>query len=79
MAKLRTQRLRHVGGGVLGGSVFRSLRLLGAIGPPFELQNDRSLDETVEESHCQRSVRKVVSPFIKIDVGHQRRGAFLVT
>ena len=65
-------------GGLSGGMVFRSFRLLGSIGPAFDLQNDRTFDQAVEESHRQRTVREIVSPLIKIHVGDQRRGALLI-
>ena len=61
-----------------GGLGFRGFRLLGAVGPALELEDDGTLDQAVEESHCQRTVSEIVSPLIEVDVGDQRRGALLI-
>jgi hypothetical protein len=57
---------------------FGGLRLLGALGLAFDLQHDRSFDESVEEGHRERAVGEIVSPFIEIHVGDHRRGALLI-
>ena len=55
----------------LGGrTVFQCIRRVGAVGLACELQNDRCLDQAIEESHRQRTVGQVVSPFLEIDVGY---------
>src|SRR5207247_10951566 len=61
-----------------GGKVFRGLGLLGAIGFAFDLQDDRSFDQTIEEGHRQRTVGEIFSPFIEVHVGNHRRGALLI-
>ena len=49
-----------------GGKVFRGFGLLGAIGFAFDLQYDRSFDQTIEEGHRQRTVGEIFSPFIEV-------------
>jgi hypothetical protein len=44
-------------GEISGGRVLQRFRLLSTIGLAFDLQDDRSLDQAVEERHCQRTVR----------------------
>src|SRR5205809_1125945 len=61
-----------------GGKVFRGFGLLGAIGFAFDLQDDRSFDQTIEEGHRQRTVGEIFSPFIEVHVGNHRRGALLI-
>ena len=61
-----------------GGVAFRGVRLVSAVGLAFDLQDDRSLDQTIEKSHRERTIRQVLSPFLEVDVGHQRRGALLI-
>src|SRR5580658_4067671 len=62
----------------LGGMSFGGLRLLGAVGLAFDLQHDRSLNQSVEEGHRERTVGEIVSPFIEVHVGDHRRGALLI-
>ena len=57
---------------------FRRFRLSGAVGLAFDLEDDRALDHAVEEGHRQRAIREVVSPFVEVYVGDQRRGALLI-
>ena len=63
---------------VLGGMSFRGLRLLGSVGLAFDLQDDRSLDQPVEEGHRQRAIGEIVAPFVEVHVGDHRRGALLI-
>jgi hypothetical protein len=39
---------------LLGGTSFRGLRLLGLVGLGFDLQDDRSLNQPIKESHRER-------------------------
>ena len=50
----------------------------GAISLAGDLENDRPFDQPIEESHRQRAIGHVVSPFVEVDVGHQGGGALLV-
>ena len=65
-------------GPFLGGMSFGGLRLLGAVGLAFDLQHDRSFDESVEEGHRERTVGEILSPFIEVHVGDHRRGPLLI-
>ena len=58
---------------------FPFFRAVGSIRPAAYLQDDSSFDEAIEESHRQRTVGQVVSPFIKIYVRNQRGGALLIS
>src|SRR5690242_1109297 len=60
------------------GMVFHGFRLLGAVGLAFDLQDDRALDEPVEERHRQGAVGEIVSPLIEVHVGDYGRGALLI-
>jgi len=62
----------------LAAVMFRSFRLLGAVGFAFDFQDDRSLDKTVEECHRQRTVNEIFTPLIKVHVGNHGGGAFLI-
>jgi hypothetical protein len=62
----------------LGGMAFRSFGLLGAIGLPFDLQDNRPFNQTVEEGHRQRTIGEIVSPFIEVHVSDHSRGALLI-
>jgi len=44
-------------GEISGGRILQRFRLLRTIGLAFDLQDDRSLYQAVEERHCQRTVR----------------------
>ena len=61
------------------GLGFQRFRLLGAIGFAFELQDDRSFDQAVEEGHRQRAVGKVLAPFLEVHIGDQSRRVLLVS
>jgi len=50
----------------------------GAISLAGDLENDRPFDQPIEESHRQRAIGHVVSPFVEVDVGHQGGRALLV-
>ena len=58
--------------------MFRRFRLFGAVGLAFDLEDDRALNQTVEEGHRQRAIRKIVSPFVEVHIGNQRRGSLLI-
>ena len=55
------------------------LRTLSAIRLAFDLEDDGSLHQSIEECHSERAVRQIISPFIKVHVGHQSSRALLVS
>src|SRR5712691_9788821 len=50
----------------------------GTVSLAFDLEDDRSFDQAVEERHRQRAIHQILSPFVEVHVGHQRGGALLV-
>ena len=49
-----------------------------AISLACDLEDDRPIDQPIEESHRQRAIGHVLAPFVEVDVGHQSGGALLV-
>ena len=44
----------------------------------FDLEDDRSFDQAVEERRRQRAIDQVLCPFVEVHVSHQRGGTLLV-
>ena len=44
----------------------------------LNLKDDSSLHDAIEESHGQRAIGEIVSPFLEVYVGSERGGALLV-
>ena len=61
----------------LSGRIVLAFDQWGAISLAFDLEDDRSFDEAVEERHRQRAIDQVLCPFFEVHVGHQRGGALL--
>ena len=62
---------------LFGCAVFGAF-LRCAIRLAFDLEDDGSLDQTIQESHGQRAVGQILPPFVEVHVGDQSRGAFLI-
>ncbi len=65
-----------------GGANGRSFRggCVGTVDPvglPLQLHDRGSVDDAIQHGHRQRGVAEVVGPGLEVDVGDQRRGAFL--
>ena len=54
-------------------------RSVGAVGPPFDSDDDRAVDQAIEHGHGQRRVAEILPPGVEVDVGDQDRGALLVS
>src|SRR5450759_3293014 len=62
----------------LSGPIILGFGQRGAVSLAFDLEDDRSFDQAVEERHRQRAIDQILSPFVEVHVGHQRGGALLV-
>ncbi len=62
----------------LSGRIVFGFDQWGAVSLAFDLEDDRSFDQAVEESHRQRAIDQILSPFVEVHVCHQRCGALLV-
>ena len=62
----------------LSGRIVVGFGQRGAVSLAFDLEDDRFFDQAVEESHRQRAIDQILSPFVEVHVGHQRGGALLV-
>ena len=45
----------------------------------FDLEDHGSFHEAVEESHGNRAIGQIVSPFVEVDIGHEGGRALLVS
>jgi hypothetical protein len=62
-----------------GRLVLRRLHLRCAVGLAFDLQDDSSLDQSIQEGHRQRTVGQILPPFIEIHISDQCRRALLIS
>src|SRR5271157_3977796 len=53
-------------------------RAAGAVRFAFDLENDRSIDQAVQEGHRQRRIAEVIAPGVEVNVRRQRGGLFLI-
>ena len=49
-----------------------------AVGFARDLQNDRPLDQPIQECHRQRTVGRIFSPLFEVHVGHYRGRTLLI-
>jgi hypothetical protein len=60
-------------------------RLYASFGPvrttrlAFDLEDDRSFHQAIEESHGNWAIGQIISPFVEVDVGHQGGGPLLIS
>ena len=63
---------------LLSGRIVLAFHQRGTVCLAFDLEDDRSFDQAVEESHRQRAIYQILCPFVEVHVGHQRGGTLLV-
>jgi len=45
---------------------------------PLNREEDSSFHDAIEESHGERAIREIVSPFLEVHAGSERSGALLL-
>jgi len=63
---------------VLSGRLHAIFGAVRTIGLAFDLVDDGSFHQAIEESHGNRVVGQIISPFVEVAVGHQGVPALLV-
>ena len=62
----------------LSGRIVLCLDQRCTVSLAFDLEDDRSFDQAVEERHRQRAIDQVLCPFVEVHVSHQRGRTLLV-
>ena len=63
----------------MSGRLYASFGAVRTIRLALDLEDDGSFHQAIEESHGNRAIGKIISPFVEVDVGHQGGGALLIS